>query len=266
MSGGEAPCRFFDTEGVLLEEAAGDIEAHLAGCAHCQRDQDGGRRAEELRRIPLPPDTGHWEQAVFARIASTEAARRRRRRLFLVVPFLGAALFGIFLWLRHPNARRPSRCWRSTRAAREQMPPAMRPPRRATMWSAPRAWDAPHRQLRVYREAPGWMSSARTSRPARRGRHGLAPRRPSPPRIYRLVLLLGWPLPTATGGPEADIVALRKAASVIEELVGGVLAAQARPSEAHRQFAALGRRLGAAAPVAQGDAPRTPPAGWTRRR
>jgi hypothetical protein len=222
---GEDRCRFFDREGVMLEEAAGDIEQHLATCAFCQEDRRKVAAVrEELRRIPLPDDQGHWEQAVFAGIATREAAQRRRRRLFVVMPFLAVAVFAIFLW-RRPGAERqgagPLLAIRYQRGA-VQMRAGEHPTKGATMVVSASGLDGRYRELRIYRDGAGLVLQCSDQAPCMPQATGLLARWTIPAEgTYRLVVISSTaPPPPTAAGYEADVIALRRAGgTLLEELV-----------------------------------------------
>ncbi len=218
-------CRYFDREGVIREEAAENIEQHLASCQFCQQDQRKVAAVrEELRRIPLPDDRGHWEQAVFAGIAAREAAQRRRRRLLVVVPFLAVAVFAIFL-LRRPDAERlgagPLLAIRYERGA-VQMRAGEHPTKGATMIVSASGLDGRHRELRIYRDGAGLVLQCSNQAPCTPQATGLLARWTIPAEgTYRLVLISSTaPPPPTAAGYEADVIALRRAGgTLLEELV-----------------------------------------------
>jgi hypothetical protein len=221
----EERCRFFDREGVLREEAADNIEEHLASCRLCQQDQRKVAAVrEELRRVALPSASGHWEQAVFGKIAAREGAQRRRRRLLMVVPFMTATVFALFLWRRPgkgPDDAAPLLAVRYEPGA-VQMRAGDQPTKGATMIVSATGLRARYSELRIYRDGVGLALQCTDQAPCARQADGVLARWTIPAEgTYRLVLISSAAaVPPAAAGYERDLVAARAAgAAVLEELV-----------------------------------------------
>jgi hypothetical protein len=72
-------CRFLEDRGLLVEQQGVNVDQHLASCPTCRENRRRIAALETaLGQIPLPAPAGHWEQAVWSKLAARQASRPAR--------------------------------------------------------------------------------------------------------------------------------------------------------------------------------------------
>lgn len=224
MSDVAGSCHFFQREGLLREEAGADLGEHLETCPQCRGEQRriAAVRAE-LRALPLPSSSGHWQQAVFARVAASDLRGRPRRRWWLALPATGA--LALLLLLLGREGTPPPRTGAALLALRfeagvERLRSGSQAAVGAQLVVQASGLSGAHRELRVYRDDAGLALHCSREDPCRPGEDGLSARwrLPATGRYRVLVLESESPLPWPAGSLDADRAALERGkVKVLEE-------------------------------------------------
>jgi hypothetical protein len=212
-------CRRFEDEGLLRLEQGLPLDDHFATCPDCLAERAAYERLREeiatahdgIEGIEPPPG---WQAGVWAAIEKRKAARRRWRGWWLLVPAAAAALLIAVLLLR-PPARTMTQLALAVQIETGAGPvrrgdeahPGDRLRLRATIG------EAPHAELRIYRNDRALVLRCSTGPPCRSGDGTLEAELvlPSIGSYQSLLMTSDRPLPESGTGLDADVAAAQAA-------------------------------------------------------